>query len=625
MTGRVSQRAIMLSAGAGVYLASGCSYAPRNGEVLARSDSAIVWAGGTTTGNQSVTLVRADSGPTFSLGAFIAGATTAAGSMTDAVGTKWFGWKRDDVVIPHSVWKKAGTNRMEAKVKTVVMDSAGVMSPLDSFDVGAETDDCVNTRAAEGLANVVNNCKSRQGGIVTLTAPCGTFNDACCESTCDTGLQCHNSKCLKAPGAACTAHSECGPLDRCFAGTCAQPASFKFGNASRTLPTYKTYTYARSSTSGFGTAAQFTPRQAARQSLTAFDWPYGLTIDDNGGANVVGDLIGGRWACLPTRYTTLDVAPGSSLSTTITPGVGTSSARPVHHVVRYNHGTCSKRVLWKETFFEPFTERFRTEAEAELARRLPGVLKPFTTFSRNYDIAQVQFRSDGTAHEWGFFYEGSYDTTVELRDPTNGATFRQRTHLMVSPGYSFQPSSSDGFVKITSLTQGVTMIPDVSRATPAIEATLKTLVPKIMSDLIRETMETPLTTITHQLKLPTPSDVSCSSGATIASQQDTCLPKVQAALGFFGPFITAKHVSCNRSNQCAVHPPVQAVNVLPNALELVFAPEIEGGQDNLTALYQAIPGLCDPPQSQGVTSGYIATLHHGNGAFATNCGPILPF
>jgi hypothetical protein len=414
-----------------------------------------------------------------------------------------------------------------------------------------------------------------------------------------------------AAGSSCQANSDCTSHTNCFAGVCSQWAWARLGDFIKFFTDTKTYAYTGSSLSGAGTSVQFTPNEEPGQDLTVYDWPYSFDPGGQGGSDTIGDVPGGKWACLPTHFTRLTVAAGESLTVTVQPGTF-PYGNGVSHVVRYAHGSCWKRVDWKTTFFEPFSSTFKSVAEQTLKDRIPGLLQPFTSFSRDFDIAQAQFRSEASTTDWGFFYEGSFYVTV----------LGVSTHLLVSPAYAFSPSVSDGFVDVKPLTQGVVLIPDVTDAKPAIQNALATGVPIFIAAQIRATMEIPVATIFTQLQQPIPGDLGCSSSDPIETQQQTCFDKVQPLLGPFASLVELRHFSCNQSNQCAVHPIVQAVNVLPESLELVFAPDFTGGPDTLTSLYQQV-GACDPTDTPP-DSGYIATLSHGDNAYATACGPILP-
>jgi hypothetical protein len=75
---------------------------------------------------------------------------------------------------------------------------------------------------------------------------------------------------------------------------------------------------------------------------------------------------------------------------------------------------------------------------------------------------------------------------------------------------------------------------------------------------------------------------------------------------------------CDSSSECAFHPTLQAVNVLPTQLEFVLSPDLSNPSvDNLTPIFQKLPKTmgsgsgptvdCSAPPT-GVTSGDVATI-----------------
>jgi hypothetical protein len=263
------------------------------------------------------------------------------------------------------------------------------------------------------------------------------------------------------------------------------------------------------------------------------------------------------------------------------------------------------------TFFEPFSEIFKTQAEDTLSERM-GWVERFASFTRNWDVAQPHFRGSGDHKEWGFYYAGDFDIRV----------LGTRTHLTVSPAYAFSPSE-DGFVDVRALAQAVTLIPDVSDARPAINETLRDVVPQVMENLIRNRLEMPVSNLLALLPGADSDDVdvSCDSSDELPEQQQTCFDNVEEGLGQVPDGIEPRNFACV-SRRCTFHPIVQEVNALPDSLELVLAPDLDGESGALTALYQAA-GVCGPRPEIGRSEGTIATMHHGNGAYGLACAPLF--
>jgi hypothetical protein len=253
------------------------------------------------------------------------------------------------------------------------------------------------------------------------------------------------------------------------------------------------------------------------------------------------------------------------------------------------------------------------------------------TINRVYDLAQPQFTGSGTNSTWGFFYEAKFSTTYSISLLSDVVT----ADLWMAPGYSFAPSD-DGHVTVTNINQNVTTLNDLIGIKESVQTALRNDAVNEMSTTINGQLDQPVAKIASMLNfsLATP---TCDPTVDLAEQQRVCYLAAFPLLVQFTPNggLLPKNFACMANKQCSFHPIVQAVNALPDSLELVFAPDLSNpsNPDFLTSLYQTVDGIqrasggfhmCSDRPAETVSSGTPSLMWHGkDGVFNTACGALL--
>lgn len=116
--------------------------------------------------------------------------------QTDAVGGTWYQYD-DNVFLPHfePFWRQIiGQRRMTASVKARAFPFAREDMAYDIATFDTTAGPCAQAFAPSGIAAIINNCRSPESPVVTVTMPCGGNGQACCEfGPCDGGLSCQGS------------------------------------------------------------------------------------------------------------------------------------------------------------------------------------------------------------------------------------------------------------------------------------------------------------------------------------------------------------------------------------------------------------------------------------------------
>jgi hypothetical protein len=640
-------------------LLAACSVSPQNNSKLIHKSSPVSFTGITDVPNHTYyyRMLNNTTGSWDYLLSVVSG-TTIAG--TDSTGVNWYEWSSSAPLYQSpQYWADAGQHQIKAVIQGI--DSEGTAhDPLVTFDYDASL--CLEQNATSFGAEV-KACKSSQSPNATVFAPCGTTGEACCMSpqpACDawnnctgtqttsctacgsTGQACcgavgaapcqPNNKCaggtcvaLAPLGGACTALSDCASgATSCSFGVCTGPADIKIGTFDTKTNQLKSEIVTLGS--GTNTSIAFTPNELPGQDLTILS-----DTNQNLSTTATGDQQGSYWTCLPQKFNRLSGAAEHTVTATATRDV---LGQSVGTAIRYVHGSCSFRADWKQTFFNTFSATVLAAVKQQL-----NTIHTVASLSlgRDYDFALPQFTGSGTSPTWGFFYEGKFEVSYSLAGIGVGSTT-----AYVAPGYSFAPGS-DGYVQVKALTTGVSIINDTSdnSVSTGFKSGLHDLAPQMMHDAIAAQLQQPVAAIAQALN--TTINTSCSPTAALSTQQSTCFNQVKSILATVDPkgVITAQNFSCVSSgtfaNQCAFHPIVQAVNVLPDSLELVFSPSASSttAPDDLGAFYQVVDAgmraanakagnpngfhLCSDPYPTGVQSGGLEFLDNGSGLEMVGC------
>lgn len=257
--------------------------------------------------------------------------------------------------------------------------------------------------------------------------------------------------------------------------------------------------------------------------------------------------------------------------------------------------------------------------------------------SREFDVFQPNFIGYLADIRHGFVFEAVYDV------PISGL-------VTMNPAYVFDIRAVDGLIDVTSVHQGV-----ITPGNP-LEPNLQQLITQALKDELPLAIEQAINgQLTVSLENPT-LQFNCDPSLTEAGQQAQCATALlddpntptigdvfSAALQQAGlPAATAdaiadqmaqgvspKNFTCapnsTGGNECAFHPIVKRINIMPDEIELVFAgePEYSGfGEDDLVLLYIWLPIVnkgatgnpspeifCDLPI--GRPDGVVTTTVHG--------------
>jgi hypothetical protein len=408
------------------------------------------------------------------------------------------------------------------------------------------------------------------------------------------------------------------------------------------------------------------------QSVTAYDQQYGLGSCDNGGfGDGSGDVISGQWYCPATHYVTIHGPTGSAPTSPLTSPLQVG----LFQVIRNVEGTCRMTLP-----LAPLFVSFENTLSSSLDGAIPGFLSK-TSFS----VAQPQFQSGGTVNNNGFLVEAMVHVSF---GPASG-------DLSVDNGYGFgiSPTLSStavgdvgtlpppGLMTVSLLSGSEVSIPtDITDAIKSVDPKLDiegqikntiNAVPSTLESNINPQLTISVQTIVNALAdagatasgdagdggdggapPPPPTFPPCNGDAGVAAT-DFCWGAAETALGqpdasaiekAAAAAITPSNFTCDNST-CNFHPVIQAINVLPDRLEIVLSPNLDGTADTLTPFYTqllaAAPGLltvtanlpgavtmsisldCSTPPT-GTTSGSVTTVFQGSTGLADGlaCGGL---
>jgi hypothetical protein len=281
---------------------------------------------------------------------------------------------------------------------------------------------------------------------------------------------------------------------------------------------------------------------------------------------------------------------------------------------------------------------------------LPGIVQDLLSVDF-FQVVQPQFRSQGSTLQMGFLYEGEF---VGVAGPVS-------SKLSVDPAFSIGLRQSDGLFHLETLARNVTTIglaEDTIKAnvdaalqsTPFLESVVNATLSPTLSQLV-SVLGLPAGSVTTSCATPTPAAPSpeCFNNVTGAIAAAIGAPGNvgvinQLASQIFGPI----NFTCDNSNQCRFHPVFQAVNILPDSLEIVLAPDLRNpanpGNDILTQLVTMFGpvGISQAVQIGGTSvtvsvdcsippaatrTGNITTVFSGDTDLGANiaCGSIAQF
>jgi hypothetical protein len=348
-------------------------------------------------------------------------------------------------------------------------------------------------------------------------------------------------------------------------------------------------------------------------------------------------------------FSTMRVAPGQTNTISYNHETG--------HVVRYVHGTCSTSVPWvqprpdlpPDAVLFPQLQRTILSTLTCVTDRCGEILGLDLINVDQIDFeAQPHFRglfnvpvASAPRAEMGFYFDARYDE----RFATGGVT------VHMNPGYAIQ-KTVDGFVSVAMINDDINTS-NVSVTNNGISGNdvaamvrdqLRFQAPFLMTQTINKRLTNPLP--------PQFGGVACEVGSSTAP--DFCFDQAMAKLGdicfdghapeaciattVFSPANFSCMANAAGGGTCAFRPIVQQVNVLPESLELVFAPDPNRPFAQLDRVFRALETasidpmtgkkgvqLCMPPLSvDNRVNQPLAMFQSGEDSFSPpDCGAIL--
>jgi hypothetical protein len=248
----------------------------------------------------------------------------------------------------------------------------------------------------------------------------------------------------------------------------------------------------------------------------------------------------------------------------------------------------------------------------------------------------------------GFLYEAEFRGNL---GPISGT-------VSVDPAFKFGLRQSDGLFTVANIDRNVTTIgigedgvkrslDNILLATPFVEAA------------INSTLSPPISQLLSAIGLSGTVTTSCATPTPAAPSQE-CFNNVNAAitsaLGSIGTppqlvslatqILQPINFTCDDANQCRFHPVFQGVNILPDSVEIVLAPDLRNANNPINGPLSSFFSLvgpqslsqtitlgstpvtvtldCSTPSSVSTSSGNIATVFNGSTDFAGGilCGGI---
>jgi hypothetical protein len=351
------------------------------------------------------------------------------------------------------------------------------------------------------------------------------------------------------------------------------------------------------------------PVASYRQEVIAFDMDLSSPITS---PDPLVDFV-------PVAFNSFVVPANAKMKYTF-PGSSTTA-----HIIRYWNGLCAARQPWGP-IFDQISQGLLDQIVAG-AKAVGGV----TSATRDSDTFQVMLNSETTEIQHGFYFEGQYHVNLGPI-PWNNFT--------VNPAYLVKERASDGLVSVTNIRRAV--IP-LDPKTQAVDDGLK-------NDLGPQVEQGIASQMTRSLANDTLT-LNCDPTSDMAKQRDVCFSQITdggsnsfafalfskalLAAGMTGPIVTTtamsmlgglepRNFSCptpsaGAAAQCAFHPIVKRANVMPDALELVFATDVPTTQmekDEQT-LYLNFPAVVE-----FLKPGAGASVHFCNQAVEVAGAPV---
>ena len=347
------------------------------------------------------------------------------------------------------------------------------------------------------------------------------------------------------------------------------------------------------------TTASFSAFTYLGQEVAVFDYPgFGMGDNDDGGQNTQGAFSSTfGWPFVTgLQFSSMHVNPGETKKMEYSHMTG--------HVMRYVRGTCAQRFPLSTLF-----DTIATQMEAALVKSTADFPLGLLSTSRRCYEAQPHFRGQvGLSQlnkapiEAGFWFAAQYDARVPVINA--GVT------VGMNPGYSIT-RRTDGFIDVSLINDhpNVQVINDVQMPHSNLS----------VSDYVREQLRTTLpqtlaATVNDQLLQPLPAALGATCDPSAGDAATVCLNETIAGLGLAckaglsaeaciaDQVLTVGNFACLQGGACGFHPIVQEVNVLPDELELVFAPDPLNPVAQLDQFYRALSvfggtALCAPDES----------------------------
>jgi hypothetical protein len=347
------------------------------------------------------------------------------------------------------------------------------------------------------------------------------------------------------------------------------------------VPTVNTYAYAAADMGagpGTGRTVRFTPSSfPPGQRLVLYDFYYGTGSGDQGGSEAVSDVLSGNWICMNTGYKSLQAPAGQTVTV--------NDAWPLH-AVRYVDGTCHVNIP-----FQPIFHELEHEIVSQIEARLPGIV------SLDYfEFAQPHFRSRGSLMDMGFMFEAMYKFSV-------GATLAT---VSLDPAFSIGLRQADGLFTLKNIARNVTTLGLASSAKPEIDAVLQNMAP--IENLINQSLSPLVSQFVSAIGLPAGSVTTSCVTPTPGMPSPECFGNVNTAITNFlsgvgtppqlvtlaTQILTPTNFTCDPTLQCRFHPVFQGVNILPDNLEIVLAPDLRNPTNPLNPLITQFFSLLGP-------------------------------
>ncbi|MBI4954438.1 MAG: hypothetical protein HY908_20605 [Myxococcales bacterium] len=324
------------------------------------------------------------------------------------------------------------------------------------------------------------------------------------------------------------------------------------------------------------------PAQDPRQEAIAFDldWAAPVVNPDPNLDNVYYVPVENDFASVPMGSTEQYTFPAPYKTA---------------HIVRYWHGQCAVRTPWSEVF-DPISSTLF----AEFATGVDDSVCEATAAWRDWDRFAPSFIGHGLDIRHGFSFEAHYTVTG-----IGGVFGGVDIGIYMNPAYVFHVRPGDGLVELENVRQGVISIANTSALQAALSTTLPATVAKNIED--------------EATFLP-PIHTPCTPGP---GAQDGCYQEVVASgllHDFFRPALVGtygedeaevlatrmtaavekRNFNCvpvdptSENTVCGFHPIFEAINVLPDVLEFVVAPEpLTRCSWDTYLLYSLLPTVID--------------------------------